>query len=60
MKAHIVSALKRRRHGPVLTASKLLLASYILVAIAAPLIAPQNPYDPLQIYGWEASSPPGT
>ncbi|RVG43779.1 ABC transporter permease [Sinorhizobium meliloti] len=60
MKAHIVSALKRRRHGPVLTASKLLLASYILIAIAAPLIAPQNPYDPLQIYGWEASSPPGT
>ncbi|MGH0358998.1 ABC transporter permease [Sinorhizobium meliloti] len=60
MKAHIVSALKRRRHGPVLTASKLLLASYILVAIAAPLIAPQNPYDPLQIYGWEASSPPAT
>ncbi|MDE4552658.1 ABC transporter permease [Sinorhizobium meliloti] len=60
MKAQIVSALKRRRHGPVLTASKLLLASYILVAIAAPLIAPQNPYDPLQIYGWEASSPPGT
>ncbi|RVM41282.1 ABC transporter permease, partial [Sinorhizobium meliloti] len=55
MKAQIVSALKRRRHGPVLTASKLLLASYILVAIAAPLIAPQNPYDPLQIYGWEAS-----
>ncbi|MDW9701554.1 ABC transporter permease subunit [Sinorhizobium meliloti] len=60
MKAQIVSALKRRRHGPVLTASKLLLAGYILVAIAAPLIAPQNPYDPLQIYGWEASSPPGT
>ncbi|RVH25394.1 ABC transporter permease [Sinorhizobium meliloti] len=60
MKAQIVRALKRRRHGPVLTASKLLLASYILVAIAAPLIAPQNPYDPLQIYGWEASSPPGT
>lgn len=60
MKAQIVSALKRRRHGPVLTASKLLLASYILVAIAAPLIAPQNPYDPLQIYGWEKSSPPGT
>ncbi len=43
-----------------MTASKVLLASYILVAIAAPLIAPQNPYDPLQIFGWEASSPPGT
>lgn len=60
MKAQILSALKKRRHGPVMTVSKLLLVSYILVAIAAPLIAPQNPYDPLQIFGWEASSPPGT
>lgn len=60
MKAQILSALQKRRHGPVLTASRLLLVSYILVAIAAPLIAPQNPYDPLQIFGWEASSPPGT
>lgn len=60
MKAQILIALTKRRHGPVLTASRLLLVSYILVAIAAPLIAPQNPYDPLQIYGWEASSPPGS
>ncbi|MBK5571259.1 ABC transporter permease [Ensifer sp. SSB1] len=60
MKAQILSALKKRRHGPVMTVSKLLLVSYILVAIAAPLIAPQNPYAPLQIFGWEASSPPGT
>ncbi|WP_026621455.1 peptide/nickel transport system permease protein (plasmid) [Ensifer sp. WSM1721] len=60
MKAQILSALKKRPHRPVLTASKVLLVSYILVAVAAPLIAPQNPYDPLQIYGWEASSPPGT
>lgn len=60
MKAQILNALKKRPRGPVLTPSKLLLASYILVAIAAPMIAPQNPYDPLQIYGWEASSPPGT
>ncbi|MGO4625252.1 ABC transporter permease, partial [Ensifer sp. 2TAB8] len=60
MKAHILSTLKKRRHGPVMTVSKVLLVSYILVAIAAPLIAPQNPYDPLQIFGWEASSPPGT
>ncbi|HEV7319277.1 MAG TPA: ABC transporter permease [Ensifer sp.] len=60
MKAQILSVLKKPRHGPVMTASKVLLASYILVAIAAPLIAPQNPYDPLQIFGWEASSPPGT
>lgn len=60
MKAQILSTLKKRRYGPVLTASKLLLVSYVLVAIAAPLIASQNPYDPLQIFGWEASSPPGT
>ncbi|PND18440.1 peptide ABC transporter permease [Ensifer sp. MMN_5] len=60
MKAQILRALRKRPHGPILTASKVLLASYILLAIAAPAIAPQNPYDPLQIYGWEASSPPGT
>lgn len=60
MKARILSVLKKRPHGPVMTVSKLLLATYILLAVAAPMIAPQNPYDPLQIYGWEASSPPGT
>ncbi len=60
MKAQILSALKKPRSGPVLTLSKILLVSYVLVALAAPLIAPQNPYDPLQIFGWEASSPPGT
>lgn len=60
MKAQILSALKKPRRGPVLTLSKILLASYVLVALAAPLIAPQNPYDPLQIFGWEASSSPGT
>lgn len=60
MKAQILSALKKPRRGPVITLSKILLASYVLVAISAPLIAPQNPYDPLQIFGWEASSPPGT
>ncbi len=59
MKALILSALKKRRHGPALSAPRVLLATYILLAVAAPLIAPQNPYDPLQIYGWEASSPPG-
>lgn len=59
MKALILSALKKRRHGPALSASRVLLATYLLLAVAAPLVAPQNPYDPLQIYGWEASSPPG-
>ncbi|NTH16704.1 ABC transporter permease [Agrobacterium rhizogenes] len=60
MKAHILRALNRRPPWPRLTPSKILLATYILLALAAPAIAPQNPYDPLQIYGWEASSPPGT
>lgn len=40
--------------------ARLVLAAYVLLALAAPAIAPQNPYDPLQIFGWEASSPPGT
>jgi peptide/nickel transport system permease protein len=60
MKAVILRALKGRSNGQVLTASSVLLAGYVLLAMAAPAIAPQNPYDPLQIYGWEASSPPGT
>lgn len=42
------------------TPSTVIFALFVLLAIAAPLIAPQNPYDPLQIFGWEASSPPGT
>lgn len=60
MKAEILKALKKRPRPQVLTASNILLIVYILLALAAPAIAPQNPYDPLQIYGWEASSPPGT
>ncbi len=60
MKTHILRVLQIRPSRPALTTSKVLLASYILLAVAAPAIAPQNPYDPLQIYGWEASSPPGT
>ncbi|MEV4609475.1 ABC transporter permease [Neorhizobium sp. LMR1-1-1.1] len=38
----------------------LILMAYVLLAVAASLIVPQNPYDPLQIYAWEASSSPGT
>lgn len=38
----------------------LILMAYILLAVAASLIAPQNPYDPLQIFAWESSSSPGT
>ncbi|WP_107677863.1 ABC transporter permease [Agrobacterium sp. LAD9] len=40
--------------------STIVLCTLIAAALAAPLIASQNPYDPLQIFGWEASSPPGT
>ncbi|OLP59669.1 peptide ABC transporter permease [Xaviernesmea oryzae] len=39
---------------------KLFLCAYVLLALAAPLLAPQNPYDPTQIFAWEASSAPGT
>ncbi|TWB47488.1 peptide/nickel transport system permease protein [Rhizobium sp. ERR 922] len=60
MRTEILNALKRRPRLQFLTAANIVLAGYILVAVAAPAIAPQNPYDPLQIYGWEASSPPGT
>ncbi|EJN05969.1 ABC transporter permease [Phyllobacterium sp. YR531] len=60
MKTEILRALKKRPYGQVLTVPMIVLATYILLALAAPVIAPQNPYDPLQIYGWEASSSPGT
>ncbi|YBV93994.1 ABC transporter permease (plasmid) [Phyllobacteriaceae bacterium JZ32] len=60
MKAEIIRVLGKPPYGPALTLSKIVLAAYVLLALAAPAIAPQNPYDPLQIYGWEASSPPGT
>lgn len=43
-----------------LTPSTVIFAVFALLALAAPLIAPQNPYDPLQIFAWEASSRPGT
>jgi peptide/nickel transport system permease protein len=60
MKAETIRALWKRPRLSWISLSRLLLAAYILLALMAPLIAPQNPYDPLQIYGWEASSPPGT
>lgn len=60
MKAEILRAWQNRPVGRVVTLSGILLTAYVLLALAAPAIAPQNPYDPLQIYGWEASSPPGT
>jgi peptide/nickel transport system permease protein len=60
MKAETIHALWKNSRRYQISLSGLLLAAYILLALAAPLIAPQNPYDPLQIQGWEASSPPGT
>ncbi len=56
----MIRALWRRPELRSTTLPKILLAAYVLLALAAPAISPQNPYDPLQIYGWEASSPPGT
>jgi peptide/nickel transport system permease protein len=52
--------LSRRPFRRVLTPPNLILALFVAAAVAAPVLAPQNPYDPLQIFGWEASSPPGT
>ncbi|KQV33028.1 MULTISPECIES: ABC transporter permease [unclassified Rhizobium] len=60
MKADTLRALWKYPRQYRLSLSALLLAAYVLVALAAPLVVPQNPYDPLQIQAWEASSPPGT
>lgn len=38
----------------------LILCGIVVAAVAAPLLAAQNPYDPLQIYGWDGSLPPGS
>lgn len=52
----------QRRQRPLISGrvATIVLCLFVLAALAAPLIASQNPYDPLQIFGWEASSPPGT
>ena len=64
MKTHILHTLNKRLVMGLsvqgVSGPKLILASFILAALAAPLISPQNPYDPLQIFGWDASLPPGT
>ncbi|WP_038358039.1 ABC transporter permease [Bosea sp. UNC402CLCol] len=60
MKAAIMRAFWKRPERGRAGFARLVLAAYVLLALAAPAIAPQNPYDPLQIFGWEASSPPGT
>ena len=60
MNAKTIRALWKRPQRHRVSLSAVVLACYILLALTASIIAPQNPYDPLQIYGWEASSPPGT
>lgn len=60
MKAETLPAPLKRSARYRITVSACMLAGFILVALAAAIVAPQNPYDPLQIYSWEASSPPGT
>ncbi|MDL2408646.1 ABC transporter permease [Rhizobium calliandrae] len=58
MKATILRSLQGPNR-PIVHLPVIVLACYVFAAVAAPLLAPQNPYDPLQIFAWEASSPPG-
>lgn len=43
-----------------ITLPNLVLSGIVVAAVAAPFLAAQNPYDPLQIYGWDGSLPPGS
>lgn len=60
MKTDIMRTFWKRPGRSRVSLPLLILMAYVLLAVAASLIAPQNPYDPLQIYAWESSSPPGT
>jgi len=60
MKTAILRMPMRLIRTPLVSISGALLTLFFLAAFLAPVLAPQNPYDPLQIYTWEASSPPGT
>lgn len=60
MKASIIRKSRWIATRPVLTLSGVVLSGFVLLALLAPALVPQNPYDPLQLYGWDASSPPGT
>lgn len=53
-------AVRYAQSPAAMRVSTLVLVIFVLAALFAPLIAPQNPYDPLQIFAWEASSSPGT
>lgn len=60
MNADIIRRLWK--HPPLvsITPSTIIFFIFLLLALSARWIAPQNPYDPLQVFGWEASSAPGT
>jgi peptide/nickel transport system permease protein len=70
MKAIVLRMLLYRshRHQPGISrqsrlrfnAAQIVLSVFVFVALAAPLISPQNPYDPLEVFGWDASMAPGT
>jgi peptide/nickel transport system permease protein len=60
MNVKTMSALWNHPRRLRVSLSTIVLAGYVLLALTASIIAPQNPYNPLQIYAWEASSPPGT
>lgn len=60
MKTDTMRTFWKRPGGSRVSLPLLILMAYVLLALAASLIAPQNPYDPLQIYAWESSSSPGT
>ncbi len=60
MKTGIMRTFWKRPGRSRVSLPLLILMAYVLLAVAASLIAPQNPYNPLQIYAWESSSSPGT
>jgi peptide/nickel transport system permease protein len=60
MSIETVSEAAKRPFAYRITFPQLILAAYVVAAAAASVIAPQNPYDPLEIFLWEASSAPGT
>jgi peptide/nickel transport system permease protein len=60
MKIAILRLIKGPPFPRFFTVPGLVLALYAMAALAAPILANQNPYDPLQIFAWDASLPPGT
>jgi len=50
--------LYRFRRDPIAVTSAVIVAFLVLMAVLAPFIAPQNPYDPLQIDIMDSEMPP--